>query len=131
MSERIVFEGRVRHKEIGSYYRGADAFVLPSVEETFGIPVIEAMGFGVPVVVSDGTLLNEKYFIPFREICGDAANYFDPFDPNSIAKSIYIIISNSARREQLIFKGIKQAENYKWEKTATSLEKIFTEVCEK
>jgi glycosyltransferase involved in cell wall biosynthesis len=131
LSERIVFEGGVKHKEIGLYYGGADVFVLPSVEETFGIPVIEAMGFGVPVAVSDGALLNEDYFIPFREICGDASNYFDPFDPNSIAKSIYIIISNSARREQLIFKGIKQAENYKWEKTATSLEKIFTEVCEK
>jgi glycosyltransferase involved in cell wall biosynthesis len=131
LSERIVFEGRVRHKEIGSYYRGADAFVLPSVEETFGIPVIEAMGFGVPVVVSDGTLLNEKYFIPFREICGDAANYFDPFDPYSIARSIYIIISNRTYREQLVLNGIKQVKSYRWEETATSLVKIFNEVCEK
>jgi glycosyltransferase involved in cell wall biosynthesis len=131
LSERVVFEGRVKHKGIGFYYRGADVFVLPSVEESFGIPVIEAMGFGVPVAVSDGTLLNEDYFIPFREICGDASDYFDPFDPNSIAKSIYMIISNREYREQLISKGIKRAENYRWKETVTSLVKIFSEVCEK
>ena len=131
LSKRIVFEGRVKNEEIGLYYRGADVFVLPSVEEAFGIPVIEAMGFGVPAALSDGTLLNENYFIPFREICGDAANYFDPFVPDSIAKSIYTIISNRVYREQLIFNGIKQVESYKREETATSLVKIFNEVCEK
>ena len=129
LSERVVFEGRVKHKKIGLYYKGADVFVLPSIEESFGIPVIEAMGFGVPVAVSDGTLLNKNYFIPFDEICGDASNYFNPFDPNSIAKSIYMIISNREHREQLISKGIKQAEKYRWGETATSLVKVFAEVC--
>jgi N-acetyl sugar amidotransferase len=130
LCERVVFEGRVKHRGIGLYYSGADVFVLPSVEESFGIPVIEAMGLGVPVAVSDGTLLNENYFIPFREICDDVPEYFDPFDPNSIAKSINMIISNREYREQLISKGIKQAESYRWKKTATSLVKVFNEVCE-
>jgi N-acetyl sugar amidotransferase len=130
LGERVVFEGRVRHKGIGIYYRGADAFVLPSVEESFGIPVIEAMGLGVPVAVSDGAILSENYFIPFREICGDASNYFDPFDPESIAESINMLISNRDYREQLVSKEIKQAENYSWERTSASLVEIFAEVCE-
>ena len=103
--------------------------MLPSVEESFGIPVIEAMGLGVPVAVSDGALLSNNYFIPFREICGDASNYFDPFDPDSIAESINMLISNRDYREQLISKEIKQAENYSWERTSASLVEIFAEVC--
>jgi N-acetyl sugar amidotransferase len=130
LSERVVLEGRIKHEKIGTYYRCADIFVLPSIEESFGIPVIEAMGFGLPVAVSDSKLLNENYFIPFREICGDASDYFDPFDPTSIAESIHKIDSDREHREKLISKGIKQAENYRWEKTATSLVKIFSEVSE-
>jgi len=130
LNDKIIFTGKVDHKKIKYYYVHADVFVLPSIEETFGIPVIEAMGYGVPVAVSDGLLPSiRNYFIPFREICGDAAHYFNPFDPADIAEGIYKIITDKAYKEQLIMNGLTQVKRYNWDDTAKSLYKIFEEVC--
>jgi len=130
LNDRIIFAGKVAHKDIKYYYTHADVFVLTSIEETFGMPLVEAMGYSVPVAVSDVSPLSadKKYFIPFREICGDAAHYFNPFDPNDIASGIYEIMYNQEYREQLRSNGKKQIKKYSWETTAKSLVKIFEEM---
>jgi len=130
LDERIIFTGKVEHKKIKYFYTHADLFVLPSIAETFGMPITEAMSCGVPVAVSDPhlSILKGNYFIPFREICGDAAHYFNPFDPVDIADGIYKIIADGDYREGLKLKGLAQAKKYNWEETAKSMVKIFSEI---
>lgn len=128
LSERILFSGRIPHMEIGCFYKYADLFILPSIEETFGLPVIEAMGYGVPVAVSDSKACLEKHFLPFREICGDACHYFDPFDPADIADGINQVLCNQRYRQQLKTKGLSRVKQYSWDRTVDSLIKIFSEV---
>jgi len=78
IQEKVIFTGSIEFRKIGNFYSGAEAFVFPSVEETFGMPVIEAMGYGVPMAVSEAPRngLKKELFIPFQEFCGDAALYF-------------------------------------------------------
>ncbi len=126
---RVVLTGKVSHKDVEHYYANADVFVLSSVEETFGIPVIEAMSHGLPLSVSDGTLPSLKdYFIPFREICGNAAYYFNPFDPADIAKGIHTLISNVEYRGRILKEGREQVNKYNWDLTAQALMRVFEEV---
>jgi glycosyltransferase involved in cell wall biosynthesis len=129
LSKRIIFTGKVAHKNIKHYYAQADVFVFPSIGETFGIPVIEAMNYGVPIAVSDGNIPSLKdCFIPFREICNDAAHYFDPFDPEDMAKGINSIISNRDYSERLILAGKDKVSQYNLKITVQSLIKLFEEV---
>ena len=130
LDERVIFTGKVEHKKIKDFYTHADLFVLPSIAETFGMPVTEAMSCGVPVAVSDPDLSNLKgnHFIPFREICGDAAHYFNPFDPVDMADGIHKIIADKGYREKLRREGLAQVKKYRWEETAKSMVKIFSSV---
>ena len=78
--ERVIFTGNVSDSELFSWYKGATALVQPSYYEGFGLPIVEAMQFGLPIACSD---------IPvFREIGKDAVNYFNPYSPDSIAKCL-------------------------------------------
>jgi glycosyltransferase involved in cell wall biosynthesis len=130
LDERIIFTGKVEHKKIKAFYTHADLFVLPSIAETFGMPITEAMSCGVPVAVSDPhlSILKGNHLIPFREICGDAAHYFNPFDPVDIADGIHKIIADEDYRERLRREGFAQVRKYRWEETAKSMVKIFSEV---
>lgn len=129
LCDKVVLKGKVLHKNIGLYYANADVFVLPSIEETFGIPVVEAMRHGVPLAVSDGTLPSLKdCFIPFREICGDAASYFDPFDPADIARKVHALISDAEYRKRILRAGEEQVSKYKWDQTAEALTGVFEEI---
>jgi len=89
------------------------AFVYPSLYEGFGIPPLEAMSLGCPVVLSD---------IPvFREIFGDAACYVDPLSTDSISAGIVKVLSDDAYRKELIRRGYQKALQYSWEKSAQKL----------
>ncbi len=135
MDGNVYFTGRVPFIGIKSYYLGADAFVFPSLEETFGLPVIEAMGYGVPVAVSDESQMKngQELCIPFREICGDAAHYFDPFDPEDMAVGLRKVIFDLEYREELIYRARKQVLKYNWDETARELVILFEDAnrCEK
>lgn len=127
MEGKICFIGKVPYSGIKSYYLGADAFVFPSLEETFGLPVIEAMGYGVPIVASDESRTEggEELCIPFREICGDAAHYFNPFDAEDLAEGLRKVIFDPEYRKGLLRRAKMQIQKYNWDETARALKALF------
>lgn len=106
--------------EIVYYYNGASAFVFPSFYEGFGLPPLEAMACGCPVIVSDTSSL--------PEICGDGAYYVNPESINSIAKGIYDVLSDENLQKSLISKGLKRTNLFNWEKAAKKTINIFKEL---
>lgn len=97
-------------KDLPLFYSAADAFVFPSFYEGFGLPVLEAMTCGCPVITSELTSL--------PEVAGDAALYADPHDPESIAAAIRTVLNDEARRATLAAQGRIQAGRFSWESCA-------------
>jgi glycosyltransferase involved in cell wall biosynthesis len=89
----IIFTGKVKNSEIYRFYKYADLFLFPSLAETFGIPLIEALIAGVPVVASDGYKC-KNLFIPFNELAGEDVVYFDPYSEVDLVEKIKLILYN-------------------------------------
>jgi len=102
-----------------SVYSGASAFVYPSLYEGFGLPPLEAMSARCPVVASKASSM--------PEVCGDAAEYFDPSQPESIAAAIERAVSNG-RREKLIELGLSQIKKFSWTECARQTAAIYDAV---
>ncbi len=131
LENRVIFTGEVPHHEIYSYLAHTELFVFPSIEETFGIPLIEAMALGVPIATSDCNLdisYRGRCFNPFREICGDAVEYFNPFDVDNIAESMNDMLINSSKRHEYVKKGIGRVKQYDIDTTACALVQLFEDV---
>ena len=128
--DRVHFAGRVPHHELFPVYRGSDLFAFPSLEETFGLPLLEAMGVGVPVVVSDWRLApgGERERVNVGpEICGEAAAFFDPTDSASLVEAMQGVLADRARRDELARRGQVRAREFSWDKAAAALLTIFEE----
>lgn len=110
MEQEIIMPGWVAEKELPCFYKGADAFVFPSRYEGFGIPLLQAMGTGLPIATSNSN--------PIPEVVGDAGLFFDAGDIYGMADALYRIIVDEKLRKELIAKGIERAKNYSWEKCA-------------
>ena len=95
---------------VALFYKLAQVFVYPSYYEGFGLPVLEAMTLGTPVVCANTSSL--------PEVIGDAALQIDPDDPIELAEAIWQIINSTQLQQSLIAKGDRQATNFSWEKTA-------------
>jgi glycosyltransferase involved in cell wall biosynthesis len=108
--ERIVLTGYVTDAELASLYRNALTFVYPSLYEGFGIPPLEAMSLGCPVITSNTASL--------PEVCGDAAHYVDPRDVPGITDAIDLLLRDEAYRRELSAKGIERAKLYDWKRSA-------------
>lgn len=120
IKERIKIIQQVSDEELMSYYKNAFLFVFPSFHEGAGIPPIEAMGCGCPVICSD---------IPsLRERCGEAALYFNPYSPEDIAQKIILLWENEELRKNLIKKGLERAKIFSWENTAKATLKVLEKV---
>jgi glycosyltransferase involved in cell wall biosynthesis len=115
----IRFLGRISDEELIDYYHNALFFLYPSLYEGFGIPPLEAMANGCPVLVSD--------IAPFREILGDSVLYCNPLDIQSIADGIKTLIENEKIRTRLIEKGYRQEKGYDWDISAKKLQQIINE----
>ena len=107
---QVHFTGYVSDEQLPALYSGALALVYPSLYEGFGLPPLEAMACGTPVVTSNGTSL--------PEIAGDAAVLVDPEDVDSIAEGILRVVSSSALRDNLRRLGLDRASRATWESTA-------------
>ena len=118
--DRIRYLGFLGQKELPYIYNLASAFVFPSLYEGFGLPPLEAMACGCPVVVSKAAAL--------PEVCGDAAQYVDPDDAASIANGIQGVLSDERLRRDLIERGCQRIKNFTWEKTAREILKVFYDV---
>lgn len=112
--------GYVSNEMLSALYRSATCFVYPSVYEGFGLPPLEAMACGCPVVVSNVASL--------PEVCGDAAFYVDPYNVESIAEGMYKVLTDDELRQNLIKKGLERAKLFSWEKSAREHIKVFEEV---
>lgn len=113
----VIQLGHVSDAQLRALYEGAGCFVFPSFYEGFGIPPLEAMACGCPVIAGDIGAL--------RETCGDAALFCDPADPLSIAKGIAEIMAGVELRQEFIERGRLHSFNYQWSKTAEETWKIL------
>jgi glycosyltransferase involved in cell wall biosynthesis len=119
-TDSVVFTGFIPDEELKWYYQNARAYVFPSLSEGFGLPGLEAMVHGCPVVSSNASCL--------PEINGDAAHYFDPLDVEDIAKKIDEVISSEPLRKKLIGLGNENAKRFSWRRFATQTLDIFKQV---
>lgn len=110
LAHSIVFTDFVSEGELRWLYQNCAAYVFPSLSEGFGLPGLEAMMHGAPVVSSSATCLPEIY--------GDAAHYFDPHSVTDIATKIHDVLSKSSLRLELIRRGQARAAKYSWRRTA-------------
>jgi glycosyltransferase involved in cell wall biosynthesis len=126
--DRVHLLGSVAARAMPAVYAAAELFVLPSLEETFGIPLVEAMGAGVPVVVSDWRLSGQSERDRTNvgpEICGEAAEFFDPTDFRSLARAMDRVLGDGARREEMVTAGRARARTFSWRRAARSFLEIF------
>lgn len=116
-AKNIVTPGFVSDEELKWLYEHCAAYVFPSESEGFGLPGLEAMAHGTPVVSSNTTCLPEVY--------GDAAEYFDPLDIQDMANSIERVITDDKLRAKLIQRGNKQIKKFSWRKMAEQTKTIY------
>jgi glycosyltransferase involved in cell wall biosynthesis len=121
IADDVVFVGGIPLEHTVSFYRAADVFVYPSFNETFGLPLLEAMACGCPVVTSDVSCM--------PEIAGGAAILSDPADPSSIAKAIIEAVQPG--RDRMRDDGIRRAGEFTWASTAAATLDVYREVAER
>ena len=119
MSDRILFTGYVTDEELRALYSSCRAFVYPSLYEGFGLPPLEAMACGAPVVASD--------IASIREAVGEAAHLVDPKDVDALARSIARLLEDDKERQHLSAAGLRRAAMFNWERTARSIREVYEE----
>jgi len=115
----VIFTGYLPREEIPVLMHGAMAFCFPSIYEGFGIPVLEAMACGTPVITANVSSL--------PEVAGDAAYYVDPFDIKDISGGLDKVYKNSGLRREMSQKGIKHSKNFSWDIAAKKLIDLYSE----
>lgn len=113
----ILFTDFIPDEQRDWLYSQAAAYVFPSLMEGFGLPGLEAMGYGVPVISSNTTCLPEVY--------GDAAHYFNPLDSSDIARAINDVLTDEQLAQTLVQKGYKQLNNYSWQRMAEQTHDVY------
>jgi len=119
-AQRIHFLGFVPSDELPAIYRHAVLYAFPSLYEGFGIPLVEAMSCGVPVICSDRSSL--------PEIGGDAVLTFNPENPESICSQIETVLTDETVRNEMIRKGYRQKEKFSWSKHVQNLISTYEEL---
>jgi len=117
VTKSVNLVGFVPDEEISAIYQKAEAFVFPSLWEGFGLPGLEAMSLGLPVLAARASCLPEIY--------GEAALYFNPYKTDDLAEKIKKIRVNKRLREELIKKGYEQVKKYSWKKTAKETLSVY------
>jgi len=120
VAAQIHLNGYVTHAELRDLYKRALIFAFPSLDEGFGIPVVEAMAYGVPVLTSDRSAL--------PEVAGDAALLADPYETDAISAGLARLIEDEFLRQQLRTKGLARAANYPWEQTVQRTYHLYKEM---
>ncbi len=110
LEEKIILTDVINDGDLNCLYRNALLYTFPSLMEGFGLPGLEAMKRGLPVICSNIEV--------FSEIYGEAAQYFEPLNVSDMAKVILDLIKNPALRDNLVNKGLEQVKKFSWEKCA-------------
>lgn len=120
VADRLVLPGDALADDLVGLYSGAEAFVYPSVYEGFGMPVLEAMACGCPVITGDSSSL--------PEVAGGAALLVDPGDPVALCAAMQKVLGDSGERELLVAAGSARAAALTWDATAAGMLAVFDEV---
>lgn len=115
LKKYVIIKGYV--KDIAREYSESQLFVFPSLYEGFGLPMLEAMACGCPVISSNSTSL--------PEVGGDSAIYFNPHDERELARKIELLMRNKGLRDRLINKGFKRTKEFSWDKAAKETIKVY------
>ena len=118
--EYVEYLGRLSDEEMVKVYKNSQAFVFPSLIEGFGLPGLEAMAVGLPVIAARASCLPEIY--------GEAALFFDPHDIDDLVDKIKSVISDSKLCQSLVAKGYLQVKKYSWAKMAQQTWEIYQNV---
>jgi glycosyltransferase involved in cell wall biosynthesis len=120
MGSRVHFTGYLDEVALHQYLAHAEAMVFPSLYEGFGLPPLEAMAAGCPVLVSDAG--------PMPEVCGDAALYCDPYSADDMAAKLLTILTDEPLRVKLRERGLKHARTFTWDKCVAQTCKVIREL---
>jgi len=120
ISERISFVGAIEEDDLAALYSGAKVFILPSLYEGFGLPALEAMACGTPVIVSNVSSL--------PEIVGNAAFFVNPYDAIDIYRALDMVLSNPALQQNLRQLGLEHVKKFSWDTAVKKTLDIFEEI---
>ena len=120
LHKHVRFFGFVPHQTLAVLYRLAAVFVFPSLYEGFGLPPLEAMASGAPVITSNVSSL--------PEVVGDAAILIDPYDPEAIADAMRRVLTDETLRQQLKERGLVRARHFSWDRSVRRVHEIYQEV---
>ena len=124
LEDDVIFTGLVEEKDLVPLYNGALAYVFPSLYEGFGLPPLEAMQCGVPVIASDISSI--------PEICGKGnAVFFDPRSPEDMAEKIFEVTSQKSLREKLIANGLQRVKQFSWTKMTLETLRVYAQALHK
>ena len=118
--DSVIFPGFIPDEDIPKFYSLADIFIMPSLYEGFGIPVLEAMACGCPVITSKTGCS--------PEVAGGAAVLVDPYNPDEMAQAMLNVLSDGELRADLVRKGYRRAQEFSWEKCARETIELFETV---
>jgi glycosyltransferase involved in cell wall biosynthesis len=121
--KNILFTDFIPDEQRDWLFKNCTAYVFPSLMEGFGLPALEAMGYGAPVASSSATCLPEVY--------GDAAHYFDPLNTDDMARAIDDILTDKKLRDTLIKKGYSQIKKYSWQRMAEQTHRVYLDALKK
>jgi glycosyltransferase involved in cell wall biosynthesis len=116
----VIFTGYVPDKDLPGLYNAADLFVYPSLYEGFGIPPLEAMQCGTPVIASNTSSI--------PEVVGDAGIMINPYDVDEFANKMYEVLTNEDLKKEMSKKGLERAKLFSWKKCAEEHLKVYEEV---
>lgn len=120
LHQYVRFLGFVPDQTLAVLYRLATVFVFPSLYEGFGLPPLEAMASGTPVITSNVSSL--------PEVVGDAALLIDPYDPRAIAEAMRRLLGDEALRQSLRVRGLARARHFSWDRSIARVRQIYDEV---
>jgi glycosyltransferase involved in cell wall biosynthesis len=120
LKDRVILPGYIPDSDLPALLSGALAFVYPSLYEGFGLPVLEAMACGTPVVCSNSSSL--------PEVAGDAALLVDPLAPEALAEALRRVIAEDGLRREMVQRGARQVRRFSWQRSAQEAWAILQEV---
>ncbi len=113
----VFMPGYVSNEILDLFYKNAKLYVFPSINEGFGIPVLEAFSYGLPVIIADNSCL--------PEIAGDAAVSFDPANADELFHTMKLLLENNGLRQEMVARMNIRTRFFSWEKTAAQLKQVF------